>query len=283
MLYTLIRGRFAPALGLADGDSIRFIPDDRALVEGLERIKEPADVNDGNGSINLRLQSVDAMERDARREGASPNEADAATARLLGVLGVPEGRGEAPGAVLARTLDEHGRPLAFIYGGGAGDPFSGDADGARLLLKADILQRSVNHLLVREGLCYPLYYEALPADLRTVLTWASCQAERSRLGVWAADASLSGARWRGPTGLKEMPPLFPKLWRRLRDYCNHRDFEADAERLKRFPDYLRLRADAVRIAGSRAVIAFEDVVSITSDMDGDTVSLTRHPSDLIFR
>lgn len=287
MLYTAISGRYAPGLGRADGDSIRFIADDPSHFDRLERVRFGPDLNQSNGSITLRLQSIDAMEREARATDAAPNEAQSATRRLLECLGVPSGLGERRGMILSRALDEHGRPLGFAYAGDAAITALGLSDGARRLLKPRALAESVNHLLVREGWAYPLFYEALAPELRSTLTWAACGAERAGRGVWAADASLSGAAWTGAAGLKALPPLFPKLWRRLRDYAERSPYADRADRLEAFRAFLLERGDLVRIAGRTGPIPFADVVRVRRAEQGagqgDCVALTAHPSELIFR
>jgi hypothetical protein len=66
MPFTLIKGRFKPAAGNPDGDSVRFLADDLHLWGKLEG----APVQPGKGkqtidTVQLRFEGIDAIEKGA--------------------------------------------------------------------------------------------------------------------------------------------------------------------------------------------------------------------------
>ncbi len=87
----------------------------------------------------------------------------------------------------------------------------------------------------------------------------------------------SGARYSGPDSLDTMPPIFPKLWRRLDKYSRDSDI-ADTSSLNEFRDYLEsLREERVFIVSAGLVTGFDNIVEI----DGDQIKLKYRPEDLI--
>ena len=74
-----------------------------------------------------------------------------------------------------------------------------------------------------------------------------------------------------------MPPIFPKLWRRLDKYSRDSDV-TDHDSLSGFKDYLEsLREERVFIVSESRVTGFDDVMQI----DGNTVKILFLPEDLI--
>ena len=67
------------------------------------------------------------------------------------------------------------------------------ADLAQVFTDAGLLHGSVNYQLLAEGLVYPTFYSQLYPDLRAELTAAAGTARDAKEGVWASDATTSGA------------------------------------------------------------------------------------------
>jgi len=76
MPFLLIKGTFRPATGVPDGDTVRFAADNIDLLFRLEQRGRPPRLNAGNGTIALRYEGIDAMERDARHPESSDATAD---------------------------------------------------------------------------------------------------------------------------------------------------------------------------------------------------------------
>src|SRR3954452_14835218 len=93
MTYTVLRGDFViryadlPTQGPEpDGDTIKFKPDNPALVEGLPRTSgRPAEIN--RRGISVRLEAIDALETHFSETHQELAGADAARDALLAMLG----------------------------------------------------------------------------------------------------------------------------------------------------------------------------------------------------
>lgn len=226
MPFRLIAGTFHVVGYSPDGDSIRFRPDDTALIFRLPGGRPS--INDA-GDVQLRIEGIDALETHYQLEttGRSVYQperwADAATGRLLEFLGIEgvEWRGrqvgaaedEVPGWILSRTKDKYGRPVAFVFAGEPPEP-----DGASLHVDPDLLRDSYNHVALAEGLAYPTYYSSLFWDLREEMTRAVTQARDARRGLWPEDVTNEGFAVEGLDDLTETHIILPKLFRRLSSY-----------------------------------------------------------------
>jgi hypothetical protein len=96
-----------------------------------------------------------------------------------------------------------------------------------------VLRTTANHHLITQGLAYPTYYRALFPDLRNEFTAVAKQARDGGLGVWASDATTSGADVTGLAALQNDIVIVPKLFRRLVDYLHLGD-----DSMARFPAFL---------------------------------------------
>lgn len=265
MTFTLIKGWFQPQTGIPDGDSVRIKVANRDLVFRLRQNGRLPKINDAD-TVTLRYEAIDAMEKSALKPYSSN-----ATARHLELIGAAGG----PGYVLSRQLDGNGRPVAFVFVGETPEP-----DGQVVFLSPDRLLGSVNYRLVAEGHAYPMYYETLFADLRQVFSDATAQARKQQLGVHAADASGQGIVWTGLAGLGQLPPIFPKLYRRLEDYATHRDYRDIAGNLDSFIEFLRfMKPERVFLTEQATMTGFDNVLEVS----GDRVRLLHKPETLVFR
>jgi endonuclease YncB( thermonuclease family) len=268
MPLLLIKGTFKPGTGVPDGDTVRFAPDDPDLLFRLARQGRPPRVNTENGTVPLRYEGIDAMERGARQ----PESSDA-TARNLEHLGLAGPADEGRGHIFSRLLDTNGRVVAFVI---AGD--TPEADGSEVFFDVARLQTSVNHRLLTGGDAYPLFYDTLFGDLRGELAQVAAAARDGDRGMWAGDATTSGVTWGGRASLGTLPPLLPKLWRRLEDYCNDREFREFADTLDAFAEYLQMRRDRLLVVSENRFTGLDNVVTVA----GDRLSLDFPPEDLVF-
>ncbi|QXJ25540.1 nuclease [Actinomadura graeca] len=284
MPLSLIKGQYRILRTEPDGDSVRFVPDDR---EAFTKIRLRARVNK-TGGAQLRLDAIDALETHyapTTHGGHSHHQpldlAHAARDRLLGLLGFQEVRhdGErvvqaspeqAPGYILTRFADVHGRPVSFAFAGEADHD-----DLAPVRVDAALLRKSANHRLVADGLVYPTFYSKLFPDLREELTAATEKARAAGTGVWARDVTTSGATITEVADLDERLVLLPKLYRRLADYFA---LGGGDPGLDGFGAFLATRDDRLYVISAAHATGLDTVVEV----DGRTVRLTRPPEDLIF-
>ncbi|MEV6038412.1 hypothetical protein AB0L65_45200 [Nonomuraea sp. NPDC052116] len=240
MTYTLLRGNFViryadlPRQGPEpDGDTVKFLPDSPALVEGLPRRSgHPPKIN--RRGVSVRLEAIDALEthfEETHQQLAGANAARDELLRLLGFTNVrywedlpnkvqSADQDSIRGHVLTNGVDANGRLIGFAY---AGDPPGADgadgADGAAVFLDPALVDASANGTLLAGGLVYPAFYATLPAQLRTHLAEVSQAARGKAAGIWpGSTADPNGAAT--VTGLADAEGLvmWPKLFRRLVPY-----------------------------------------------------------------
>lgn len=276
MGFFVFNGTYEPALGVPDGDSVKFVLSEPDLLrlQAVPRQGRPPKLNAANGSTTLRFEGIDAMEKSARPTDTA-NVVTNATEAMFAALDLDGPDATAPGHIYTRLLGPFGRPIAFCFPGPAPDDI---INMDNVFLTAERAAESANARLLAEGHAYPLFYTTLFDDLKEMLTAASAGAENARLGVWEEDATLSGVTYRGPESLAALAPLFPKLWRRLQSYTRDEDFEVVAGTLDQFPDFLDMTDDRVFVGEARQTTGFDNVVEVSGDM----LRLTEHPARLTF-
>ncbi|GAA2750150.1 thermonuclease family protein [Amnibacterium kyonggiense] len=228
--YRVITGQAVLVGKQPDGDSVRFVPDDPSLLRALEngdRVRISAD-----GSVQLRFDGIDAPE--LHYQGAAQPLGATARDQLLRRLGFDDVAFAADGetvasasptmvrmTVLSRLVEVNGRPVSVVFAGA-------DADEARLGegpevdLTPTLLERSVNHWEVSEGVAYPLLYTSTTGELRDTIRAAARGAREERRGVWSLD-STSSFSVADVSAVDEGGTLiWPKLFRRVVDYLRQR-------------------------------------------------------------
>lgn len=277
----LINGTYRVTGGVPSGDSVRFYPDDPHAFSSLGiGVRTNA-----AGGARLRLAGIDALEISYTPRGSAtswhqPAELGAAGAIALAtalgfddvvradggavITGVPEA---APGHVLALGADVHGRLVGFAYPArrrGAPDLSSVSLDGAGV-------RDSVNWMLVRQGLAYPMGFGRLSPEMRVELFAAAAHARGQQRGVWPHDATHGGFRLTDREQLQDDVVLLPRLFRRLADYL---DLEGPAGvSLSGFPAYLAARTDRLVILPEGRVTGFQAVVEVRQQQVRLTVPL----------
>jgi hypothetical protein len=141
-----------------------------------------------------------------------------------------------------------------------------------VVLGADRVRESVNHAMLAAGMAYPLFYETLFQELRTPLVDAARSARATQRGYIVHDQSATGVTYSGPHTLGELPPIFPKLFRRLDEY--------NGETLQSFVTWLdEVDNERVHTLSDDRFVGFQDVLEVT----GDQVRMRYAPEDLVFR
>jgi hypothetical protein len=141
------------------------------------------------------------------------------------------------------------------------------------------MKSSLNYQLIANGNAYPLFYDTLFFELRQEMTDIAQIARDSNKGIWQDDATTEGIVWAGASSLKTIPPIFPKLWRRLEGYTQDRDFRDDSATLDRFIDYLKIkRSDRLLILPLDRFTGFDNVLEVS----GNNIKFLYQPEELVF-
>jgi hypothetical protein len=260
MPFVLIKGTYFPGVGIPDGDSVRFAADDLSLWSRLTgRIDDPGE----HDTVQLRFEGIDSIEKGAIQPLATESRDN-----MLDLIGASNIADTPRGFVLSRSVDPNGRPIVFAFAGDASEE-----DGAEVFLTGQRLRNSVNFLQVRDGFAYPLYYNTLFKELRLTLNDALAEARAAGTGgrgYWPTDATMNGVTVFARFELSQIPPIWPKLWRRLEEFLRTH------QGLNGFLDF-------VRATGERAdnLITFEQSsMDNFMQVNGDTVRMTIDPRDL---
>lgn len=112
MPFLLIKGVFKPEIGQPDGDSVRFLANERDLLLMLEG-RRP-NISTSNGTVQLRFEGIDSIEKGAI-EPLSTQSKDS----MLDLIGFNATSNSTPGGfILARMTDDtSGRPICFVFAG----------------------------------------------------------------------------------------------------------------------------------------------------------------------
>ncbi|HEX2180868.1 MAG TPA: hypothetical protein VHH10_01185 [Rubrobacteraceae bacterium] len=263
MPFTLIKGSFKPGAGTPDGDSVRFLADDVDLWERLEG--EPVELGTGDetrDTVQLRFEGIDAIEKDATEPLATE-----ARDSMFDLIGFDEASEPEPrGFVLARMTDDRsGRPIAFAFAGETERP-----DGSEVFLRGPMLRESVNFRQMQASFAYPLYYNTLFADLRNEFNQALASAKNNGVGYWPHDKTTVGVTVTSHGDLATIPPIWPKLWRRLDEFLR------DESSLAGFKAFLEERDERVDILSLMDERGLQDLVEV----QGDTVRMIEPPENL---
>lgn len=220
--YRVIKGKLVVREHQSpDGDSMRFVANDMSLFEGLPNYAKPKGP-DGQASYQLRFQAIDTPE--THYGGADQPHGRESRDGLLRWLGVdpstwdwsvaPDGFSwEHEAAILCDGFDQHGRPIAFVFGE------LGDDDGAEIKLTSKKLATSYNHHAIQSGNAYVgLYSGGLSFELEQALIGAYQSASKEQRGIWALDKTAQFT----VTTLSDLSPehgslVYPKIFRRCVD------------------------------------------------------------------
>jgi endonuclease YncB( thermonuclease family) len=263
MPFTLIKGTYRPLAGIPDGDSLRFRANNLSLWKKLEG----APVVLGTGvetkdTVQLRLEGIDAIEK-----GATKPLSIQARDNLFARINFDETTNPQPaGYILSRMTDDKSRrPICFIFYGK-----TNLADGSSVMLDAKLLRKSVNYQQMLDGYAYPLYYNTLFASLRNEFTSALQLARKAKRGYWPTDKTSQGVNVTSAANLASIPPIWPKLWRRLETHFRNNTS------LKGFIDFLTKENERVDILPIMEERGLQDIVKVT----GNKVRLMVSPENV---
>lgn len=295
MPYTLIKGSFhihypdKPRNGPEpDGDTIKFQPDHRQLIENLPKSNKPPTFNQA-GMTNIRFEGIDALETHFQIEGDSFHQnmglALAARDALLAQIGFGEVTffDDAPfkvktvehhpirGYVLSNGLDTYGRTIAFVFTGE-----HSAVDGSSIFVTPEMLDSSLNAFMLTHGQAYGAFYLSLPAELREHLKTIVTTARTAGIGLWA-EATATTTRSATIAGLDELQTLvlWPKLFRRLAAF--YQDGQTDLAGLDTW-----LRADP-RDRDDRLLLPNNELGNMHDliAVNGHNVRLSYLPEDVV--
>jgi len=277
MPFTLIKGTFHVVGYQPDGDSIRFQADRR---ENWSLLGGPAVELKALGHAQLRLEAIDTLETHYEGHHQPLELAQAALGFLLAELGIKHVKFNETGIrvisaedgtcgyILARTTEENGRPVAFVFAGNADED-----DGTQVFLRADRLEDSVNYKLALAGLAYPTYYTGLFWDLRDKITSAVAQArQEGGKGIWPRDKTTSGFIVSSLKSVTDEEVILPKLFRRIVNYMG------DGGSIDGFKDYLAAHPDPVLVLKTGHFTNLDTFVEVM----GQQVRLTIEAENLVF-
>jgi len=177
----------------------------------------------------------------------------------------------ARGYLLTNQLGPHGRPIAFAFAGDTPEP-----DGSDILVDADRIMDSINVHQLERGLAYPLFYDTLFDDLRARMRQVAITAREHKLGLWPYDKTLEGVTYNDD--LSSLPPIYPKLWRRLDSFRRDETMFDAARPLENFTTWIaRERPERVTVPGANVFTGFDNLIETTTD----TIRMSVDPLDLI--
>lgn len=222
--FLVLRGDFVVIGKAPDGDSVRFIPDNAALLKELKnssRIRPSKD-----GSVQLRFEAIDAPElhfsnvaqplgatsRDALLERMGFHKLSFKSDGATVASSQPE---RLRGAILSQAAEVNGRPISYAL---LERDLGAQPDGSRLKLDDALLQKTLNDAMLRSGMAYYTVYTSTPAAQRDYFKGVALEARRKGLGVWAADKTASFTLERQDSVTIGGQLVLPKLFRRCISY-----------------------------------------------------------------
>ena len=296
MAFVMIKGTFRllgktkkgnPTGFKPDGDSIQFKPANAKLLDKLTELVRPYRLS-SIGSTQLRFEGIDALELhfsggpggmthqprpladDGRDYLVTEAGLDPVAYRPPETLQVvpPVPNDGSKGYILARSLEVHGRPVAFVFAGSASEK-----DGSEYSLRHCACSRVSNYQLIASGNAYPLFYDTLFYDLRNTLAAAAGAARNGGKSVWARDRTRTGTQAGSLAQLESHAVVFPKLFRRLAEFI-----VTEGKPVGQFPAWVAATRERVLDLDTTNNTHFDTFIQIK---DGKA-SLTKDPERLVF-
>ncbi len=240
--YKIIKGKFHVKGYSPDGDSIRFEADDRRHWDFLKWAKKSSHLR---VKKQLRIEAIDALETHYENTRQPNVFAIAALERMLEVIGITDvkynllvtkitsANDRIPGFIATANVDIFGRPISYVF------PQGTDlVDGAEMTADLLPIKKSINYILIKEGIVYPTFYTTTEPRVVDLLTYTIKYSRRSRRGLWAIDRTM-GFTLRNVKTIQEDVVILPKLFRRFVSFFKYRSD------INTFPDFLRDNADPI--------------------------------------
>ncbi|MFN8510202.1 MAG: hypothetical protein U0Z75_06530 [Deinococcaceae bacterium] len=222
--YTLIKGSFVLLGKQPDGDSVRFLPDNPALILGLDNGSRAAFSPDG--TVQLRFESIDAPE--LHYVGAGQPLGKYSRDLLLSKMGfknltyAADGMtvtGATPttlrGAILSQQVEDYGRPVAYAM---MDNNASAYLDGSSVNVGKTVLQKTLNYTMLNIGAAYLTVYSTTPSYHRDYLRDIARSARTLAKGIWPKDMTASFALVDTTSVGEGGQLILPKMFRRATDY-----------------------------------------------------------------
>jgi hypothetical protein len=174
------------------------------------------------------------------------------------------------GFILANGVEGNGRIVGFAFAGS----HPPKPDGGRTRLDADLMERSANIELLKEGLVYATLYKTLPYELIVHSREIAEEARKHKKGVFGKeDVGVSHSAKIDDLADLQKLVLLPKLFRRLADF-----FVITEESLSEFDSWIREdknRDDAILLPSGEAGNLHD-----LYEVDGDRLQLRFNPEDM---
>lgn len=275
--FKIIKGKFHVKGYKPDGDSIRFEADNPAQWDSFNwdsASKKKA------AKKQLRIEAIDALETHYEGYHQPRPFAIAALERLLKLVGINnviyslnvttivDADDAQPGFIASNGLDRYDRPISLLF------PASAKlTDGAILASERVPFEKSINYILIREGLAYPTFYTTTDKFLAEKIRKATRLARKDERGLWAIDRTADLVLWDTRT-LQEDVTIVPKLFRRLVEFC---DAYADFAQL---PAYMARQKDNLQLWDDPTPRSLASLM--TFDVSGRRMSLPTPVEDIMF-
>ena len=241
--FKIIKGTFHVKGYQPDGDSIRFRADNEA---NWNFFPNAGDEN----KRQLRIEAIDALETHYEGYHQPMPFALGALEKLLALIGIKnvkyslsvshiiDADDASPGFVASAGLDRYKRPISFVFPVNA--PLT---DGAELDISQLPLEKSINYLLLREGLVYPTFYTSTEPAVLDKFRTATERARIGGRGLWAIDRTGDFIIWDTRTIQNDIM-ILPKLFRRLVGFFDrYQDF-------KELPAYMIRQQDDLQLVNN---------------------------------
>jgi len=240
--YKIIKGRFHVKGYSPDGDSIRFEADNRSHWDSL---KWNSVTSYRRKKKQLRIEAIDALETHYENIRQPNAFAIAALERMLELIGITEvkynllvtkitsANDGVPGFIATSSVDIFGRPISYVF------PQETDIeDGIELPPSLLPIKKSINYILIKEGIVYPTFYTTTEPSIVALFAYTIKYSRRSRRGIWAIDRSM-GFTLRNVKTVQEDVIILPKLFRRLVSFFKYRSD------INTFMDFLKDNRDPI--------------------------------------
>lgn len=283
MNYKLIQGKFLVRGFSPDGDSIRFVADNKShqrWFQWTSKSNKDKAAADKEIKMQLRLEAIDALETHYNNKYHQPRSFGiAGMDKLLYLLGIEvvkysidytkitEAVDGKSGFIISSGLDMYERPISFLYSGSPDRP-----DGAEFTeYPNELIKKSVNYQLLAKGIVYPTFYKGIDENIINEFSKRSKLAKKNGMGLWAIDKTKGFTFWETWT-IQDDIIILPKLFRRLASFIDN------YSSYNQLSDYFKKSNDQVLILSENKKVNFGDIILI----EDRNISLTYDPEDLLF-
>lgn len=283
MSYKAIKGKFIVKGFSPDGDSIRFVADDKQNQKwfkwgkGTNKTKA---TNNKEIKMQLRMEAIDALETHYNYKYHQPRSFGiAGMDTLLQLLGIEvykysidytkivEADDGKDGYIISSGLDMYDRPVSFLFSGK-----SEMKDGEELKsLSEQFIKKSLNYSLLDRGIVYPTFYSGIDSKILEVFRKTTKKARKEKRGIWAIDKTPEFTFWETFT-IQDDVVILPKLFRRLATFID------EYSEYNQLQLYFKKSKDPVRLLNSNVDKDFSEILEI----EGRNIRLKEFPEDLLF-